>query len=57
MTTTPQVRRVLEAIADICETLAAGARQLAEGQDLEAEETLMDAGEELRNAPYHAPGE
>ena len=40
MTTTPQVRRVLEAMADMSEALAKSARLLAEGQVLEAEEAL-----------------
>ena len=43
MTTTPQVRRVLEAIADMSEAIAKSARLLAEGRDLEAEETLTAA--------------
>ena len=39
-TITPQVRQVLEAIADMSEAVARSARLLAIGQDLEAEEAL-----------------
>ena len=39
-TITPQVRRVLEAIADVSEAVAKSARLLADDRDLEAEEAL-----------------
>ncbi len=50
-TITPQVRRVLEAMADMSEAVAKSARLLAIGQYLEAEETLTTAAHELREAP------
>ena len=50
-TITPQVRRVLEAMADMSEAVAKSARLLADGQVLEAEETLTAAAHELREAP------
>jgi predicted NAD/FAD-binding protein len=49
-TVTPQTRRVLEAIADMSEAIAKSARLLADGQDLEAEETLTTVAYELREA-------
>ena len=51
MTITPQVQRVLEAIADMSEAVAKSARLLAEGRVPEAEEALTAAAHELREAP------
>ncbi len=50
-TITPQVRRVLEAMADMSEAVAKSARLLADGRDLEAGETLTTAAYELTAAP------